>query len=126
MWLLAQNDGSGGSFLQLAVILVIFAVNIAAWWMLYDKAGKPGWTSIVPFYNLYVLTEIVGRPVLWFVLLLIPCVNWIVALIVMIDLAKSFGKGAGFGVLMWLFAPILVPVLAFGGAQYVGPAAAGS
>lgn len=126
MWLLAQNDGSGGSFLQLAVILVIFAVNIAAWWMLYDKAGKPGWTSIVPFYNLYVLTEIVGRPVLWFVLLLIPCVNWIVALIVMIDLAKSFGKGTGFGVLMWLFAPILVPVLAFGGAQYVGPAAAGS
>lgn len=62
MWLLAQNDGSGGSFLQLAVILVVFAVNIAAWWMLYDKAGKPGWTSIVPFYNLYVLTEIVGRP----------------------------------------------------------------
>ena len=126
MWLFAQDDGSGGGYLQLGVILVIAVLNIAAWWVIYAKAGKPGWASLIPIYNIYVLTEIVGRPILWFILMLVPCINAFVGLILLLDLAKSFGKSVGFGILMWLLAPIMVPVLAFGGATYVGPAAAQS
>jgi hypothetical protein len=41
----------------------------------------------------------------------------------MIDLAKSFGQGTGFGCLLVLFSFVMIPILGFGDAQYLGPAA---
>jgi hypothetical protein len=55
--------------------------------------------------------------------MLIPLVNFIVAIILCIDLAKSFGKGAGFGIGLALLGVIFLPILGFGSAQYEGPAA---
>ncbi len=92
-------------------------------WKLYTKAGKPGWAPIIPIYNWVVLLEIVGRPLWWIILLLIPVVNFVILIIVAIDLAKSYGKGGGFAVGLILLTPIFVLMLAFGDAQYVGPAA---
>ena len=37
-----------------------------------------------------------------------------------IKMAKAFGKGAGFGVLLFLFPYIMAPVLGFGKAQFIG------
>ena len=37
-----------------------------------------------------------------------------------IALAKAFGKGTGFGVLTFFFAPICLAVLGFGSAEYEG------
>ena len=45
----------------LAVILLLLVVPL---WIIFTKAGKPGWAAIIPFYNIIVLLEIVGRP-LW-------------------------------------------------------------
>ena len=67
-------------------------------WKVFGKAGRPGWAVIVPIYNAIVLLKICGRPVWWLLLLMIPCVNIVFTLIVMIDLAKSFGKDALFGI----------------------------
>lgn len=106
------------------VNLIVIAVMIAAMWKLFTKAGKPGWAAIVPFYNIIVLLEIIGRPVWWIVLFLIPFVNIIVGIIASIDLAKSFGKGTGFAVGLILLGPIFLLMLAFGSARYQGPAAA--
>jgi hypothetical protein len=50
-------------------------------------------------------------------------VNIFLMLIVMFDLAKSFGKDAGFGLGLWLLGFIFLPILGFGSAQYRGPAA---
>jgi hypothetical protein len=90
-------------------------------WKIYKKAGQPGWASIVPFYNTLVLLKIVGRPWWWIVLMLIPFVNLVVAVIVLHDLSKSFGKGAGTTVLMALLPFIAAPMLGFGSATYQGP-----
>ena len=54
----------------------------------------------------------------------IHLVNFIVAIILCIDLAKSFGKGAGFGIGIALLGVIFLPILGFGSAHYQGPAAA--
>lgn len=55
--------------------------------------------------------------------MLIPGVNFIVGIIVLHDLSKSFGKGVGM-TLLNVFLPIVgYPVLAWGDAQYVGPSA---
>ncbi len=102
-------------------ILVFAAVMIISMWKIFVKAGKPGWAAIVPIYNVIVLLEIVGRPVWWIILLIIPCVNIVINIIVCIDLAKSFGKDAGYGIGLALLSVIFFPMLAFGKAQYIGP-----
>ena len=55
--------------------------------------------------------------------MLIPFVNFIILIILVIDLAKSFGKGVGFGIGLLLLPIIFFPILGFGSAQYQGPAA---
>ena len=37
-----------------ALALLIFCV--AVMWKVFCKAGEPGWASLIPFYNLYVMT----------------------------------------------------------------------
>jgi hypothetical protein len=103
------------------IYIAILVIIIASLWQLFVKAGKPGWAAIIPIYNGIVLLEIVGRPVWWIVLLLIPCVSIVIAVIVSIDLAKSFGKDALFGIGIFLLGFIFIPILAFGSARYLGP-----
>jgi uncharacterized membrane protein YhaH (DUF805 family) len=105
--------------------LAFMILMIAACWKIFTKAGQPGWASIIPIYNWYILCKIVGRPGWWVILLLIPLVNFIVGIILCIDLAKSFGKGMGFAIGLILLGVIFFPILGFGSAQYQGPAAGG-
>jgi hypothetical protein len=106
------------------VYLLFVVLMIVAMWKVFTKAGKPGWASIVPIYNIIVLLEIIGRPVWWIVLFLIPIVNIGAAIMASIDLAKSFGKSTGFAVGLILLGPIFLLMLGFGSARYQGPAAA--
>jgi Family of unknown function (DUF5684) len=108
---------------SLIIGLLIALLMIVAMWKVFTKAGQPGWASIIPIYNLYIWCKIVGRPWWWILLLLIPFVNLIVGIILCIDLAKSFGKGVGFGIGLALLGVIFFPILGFGSAQYQGPAA---
>jgi hypothetical protein len=118
--LLGAGCGCVGTIIYLAVILLI----ILGLWKMFTKAGKPGWAAIVPIYNMIVLCEIVGRPAWWVVLMLIPFVNVIAAIIILIDLAKAFGKTAGYGIGMVILPFIFIPMLGFGSATYRGPVAA--
>ena len=127
--LVAQEPGytpSAGevSPVSLIISLLIALLIIVAMWKVFTKAGQPGWASIIPIYNLYIWCKIVGRPWWWILLMLIPFVNFIVAIILCIDMAKSFGKGAGFGIGLALLGIIFWPILGFGSAQYQGPAVA--
>lgn len=107
------------------MILLVELALIAAWfvgmWKLFEKAGKPGWAGIIPIYNLIVLLEIVGRPIWWIVLFLIPCLNIVACILVGIDVAKSFGKDTGYGVGLGLLPFIFYPLLGFSDARYQGP-----
>lgn len=117
--------GAGGIFGGMTVLfyLAVWVFSAIALWKLFTKAGKPGWAGFIPIYNLIVLLEIVGRPLWWVVLYFIPIANLVVAFLVNIDLAKSFGRDVVFGVLMTLLPIIFIPILAFGSATYRGPAA---
>jgi hypothetical protein len=121
---LAQDDGAGGSAILWLFYIAFIVVYLAAGWVVYAKAGQEGWKSLIPIYNLYVLLKIVGRPGWWLLLYLVPLVNIVIWIIVMIDLAKSFGKGTGFAIGLILLTPIFYLILAFGDATYRGPAAA--
>lgn len=103
--------------------LVVVIALIAAVWKVFSKAGEPGWAALVPFYNLYVLLKISGKPAWWLILFLIPFVNFIIAILAYIGLANNFGKGAGFGLGLVFLPFIFFPILGFGSAQYQGPKA---
>ena len=102
------------------VWLAVIVLIVAGLWKIFVKAGEPGWAAIVPIYNLIVLLKIVNRPVWWIVLLLIPFVNVIIGFILAFDLAKAFGKGAGFALGMIFLSFIFYPILGFGSAKYQG------
>jgi len=130
--LLQENTGAGGLGALLAVggtillvALALAVVLIIGLWKVYVKAGQPGWAVLIPFYNVYILLKIAGRPGWWLVLCLIPLVNIVIALLVAIDVAKAFGQSAVFGViLLFLLSGIGYLVLGFGNYKYVGPATA--
>jgi hypothetical protein len=110
------SELSSGALLIVEIIWIVLVV--AGLWKTFVKAGQPGWGAIIPFYNIYLMIKVAGRPGWWLILYFIPFVNIVIQLIVSIDIAKNFGHGAGYGVLLWLFAPIMYLVLGFGSDRY--------
>src|SRR6266542_5849280 len=119
----ASSQGKAPGPLFWIFYLAFTILMLAAWWKIFSKAGQPGWAAIIPIYNWIVWCKIVGRPWWWILLMLIPFVNLIILIILMIDLAKSFGKGVGFGIGLILLPFIFFLILGFGSAQYQGPSA---
>ena len=134
---------AGGLALVSSLIqVVIILLNIIGLFKIYQKMGKPGWKGIIPFYNMYGLyDELWDKKYFWGYLLaqavmlnrsspsgllfsvadLVLSVAMIVVVMKLyIKLAKAFGKGTGFGVLTFFFAPICLAVLGFGSAEYEG------
>lgn len=114
------GGGGAGAIIFILIELAIAVLMIASYWKLFSQAGEPGWASIIPIYNGVVMLKIAGKPIWWLVLFFIPLVNFIVAIMVMIEFAKAYGKGAGFGIGLTFLPFIFAPMLAFGDAQYVG------
>lgn len=96
----------------LTFILIRVGVTIG-YWRLFEKAGIEGWKSLIPFYSEYVLMHnIVGKPKLWFIYLLIPVVNVFAYYVIIFDMLRCFGKPSlwsqiliiftGFFYLLWL------------------------
>jgi hypothetical protein len=109
---------------MLIPLLIVGVITIIGQWKVYTKAGKPGWACIIPIYNLIVMLEIVGKPIWWIFLFLIPCVNIIFLVWTFNLLSKSFGQSEGFTIGLLLLGFVFWPILGFGNYQYLGPAAA--
>jgi len=117
------NNYNQNSFgLAPLIIGLVFAVFfLVVYWKVFAKAGKPGWTSIIPFYSTYIILKIAGKPGWWLLLYFIPLVNIVVNIVVSLGVAEAFGRSQMFGVFgLWLFSPIGYSILAFGNSQYVG------
>lgn len=112
----------GGMLLVIYLVVVINTIlSIIAMWKIYTKAGKPGWASIIPIYNIVVLFEIVGLE-WWHVLIAIfvPFAFLVYLIVINVKLAKVFGQGTGM-ILLLIFIPIIGQlVLAFGKSTYNG------
>lgn len=106
------------------IYFIVLVVIVAGLWKVFEKAGKPGWAAIIPIYNIIILLEIVGKPAWWIILMLIPFVNFIIAIILYHQLSLSFGQGVGMTIMLILLPFIALPLLGFGGATYSGPPAA--
>lgn len=119
-----ESSGAIAALLGLGIFfyIAIIAFFILIGWKINTKANKPGWACIVPFYNIIVQLEIIGKPAWWLIMLFIPFANVVFMIMITNLLAKSFGKDVGY-TLGLIFLPIIFyPMLAFGSAKYQGPA----
>lgn len=108
----------------LGFMTVIYVLLIIAMWKIFTKAGKPGWASIIPIYNIVVMFQIIGLNPWLLLLYLIPVVNFVVAIVFSImqasRLSKAFGKGTGFAFGLFFLNPIFLLILGFGDSKYIG------
>ena len=114
------SGGAGGLLIPLIICVLICAFLL---WKVFTKAGRPGWASIIPIYNGIVLLQIAGKPGWWVILFVVPIANIVIPLLMCLALAERFGKGAGFGVGLFLLGIIFFPILGFGSAEYQAGAA---
>ena len=129
-----------GVLMAMFGIIMIFALAIAVlsiigMWKMFKKAGEEGWKAIIPIYNLYTLTTIVGVSPWWILVVFVaglisgvlPAlsivasgVNIYFSVILCVSVAKSFGKDDAFAVGLFFLSPIFYLILGCGSAEYVG------
>lgn len=120
--LLAQNDGAGaGAGLFAVVYIAIIVVMLVSLWKLFTKMHQPGWYGIVPIFNYVVIAKLSGKDWWWGLLVLVPCIGFVFAIILLNEVAKMFGKDPIYTVGLVLLPFIFLPMLAFGSAEYSGP-----
>lgn len=74
----------------LGIILITYILSVVGLWKMFQKAGKPGWPSLIPIYNTYILCEITGVSPWWlvisfgagFITAFIPFLGFLVLLLV--------------------------------------------
>ncbi len=100
--------------------LIIYVFIGFCLYKIFQKAGKENaWAAFIPIYNLVVLLEVVGKPIWWIVMFIIPCVNIYFLVMTYIELGKRFGKDTVWSVIFLVLLGIIgLPMLAFGDAQY--------
>jgi len=91
-------------------IIIFYSV---VYWKLYKKAGKSGWSSLIPIVNAITLLEIAELPWWYLILSCLPIVNIYVNFKLSINLAHKFGKSTIFGIALMFFPWICFPILAF-------------
>lgn len=112
---------AGALMVYYIIILAVAIVTLVGLWKVFTKAGKPGWACIIPFYSQYCQFEMAWGNGWLFLLMFVPCVNFVVMIMMWLKMAKAFGQGTGFGLGLFFLNPIFVLILGFGSAQYIGP-----
>ncbi|MBN2790710.1 MAG: DUF805 domain-containing protein [Candidatus Delongbacteria bacterium] len=107
-----------GNVIYVLVIVAFVLYELIAMWKVFEKAGQPGWGIFIPIYNTYIMLKIAGRPGWWLLLFFVPIVNFVIAIIMMVDIAKNFGKSGMFALGLILLGFIFYPILGYGDAQW--------
>ena len=102
--------------------LSAFILYIVSLWKVFEKAGRPGWEALIPFYNIYRYIKISGSRGWMMFLLVIPIVSLIANIIINLRMAKKFGQSELFGLGISFFGIIFIPILGLGDAEYEHPA----
>ena len=124
--------------------IVWHILQAVADWKIFSKAGRPGILAFIPIVNIYVeygicwsnfmgLIYLVCVGITSYVsgvqepsstLTMVSGVASVAALVLhivqSIKLAKSFGKGVGYGILLILFGPLARLFLGLGDSRYIG------
>ena len=74
------------------IALILFILPSFGAYLLFKKAGRPGWMALVPILNSFEMIRIARRPLFWFFLQFIPIVGWFISLAIYVEFIKAYGK----------------------------------
>ena len=121
------------------LILALGILFLVSQWKVFEKAGKPGWASIIPFYSGWTLAKVGGKPAWWgiigafslsgrtqnsiplgleVVIGIVSGVATIFWVLISLGVARNFKKTTSFGFLLAVLPVIGYPILAFGNTKY--------
>lgn len=116
------NEAVASSPIMSLLSLAIMVYYAFVMWKVFEKAGVPGWKSLIPFYNQWILFELCGYKGAYIFFMFIPCVGIFIYLyfyiMVLINLAKSFGKEPVFAVGLLLVNVVFFSILAFDDSKF--------
>jgi len=82
-----------------AQILLLFIIQLVIVWLpaaglykMFEKAGVPGWKALIPFYNIWIMLELMKGPKYLFFCQFIPIIGWFVTMQLYVGFVKTFGK----------------------------------
>lgn len=106
---------SGYFALVLALVIGIIAVE----WILFERAGEPGWKVLIPFYDSFIRHKIAfGEESKWYwFLILIPGYG----IYMQYAFTRSYGYSTGMAILSVFFPTIVSIVMVLQKAEYEGP-----
>ena len=132
----------------LTMILIGFVVwyvlQVVADWKIFSKAGKPGILAFIPIVNIFTEYSICWSSVMGVVYLICVGVTsyvngvqepsstltmisgaagiaaFVLHVMQSIKLAKSFGKGVGYGIFLIILGPLARVILGLGDSEYIG------
>ena len=141
-------DALGKAALPICLALLAwYLLDIIAKWRIYRKASEPGWKSLIPVYNSYVLFKRVWKTSCFWIMVVcalaaaitttlglagtaqsvmtslttfFQLLSLIISIMFNVKLARSFGKGTGFAVGLIFLNPVFMIILGFGSAKYAG------
>ncbi|HIQ74454.1 MAG TPA: hypothetical protein IAA51_08580 [Candidatus Cottocaccamicrobium excrementipullorum] len=106
---------------SLIVGILFWIIGIVGRWKVFEKAGKAGWKSLIPFYSGYCLFDIAMGTGWLYILTFIPFIGLVVSVILAVNLARAFGCGTIMAILIFIFQDVMLIPLGFGNYQYQGP-----
>ncbi len=127
----------------LFIVLLVYVIQVVAYWGIFTKAGVPGWKALIPLYNVYVQYRISWtNPYMYWIYLvsfnlsnvlitqsgflysvgsILGAIAFLVNLMAVLKLSRAFGHGVGYAIGLFFLGPIFMLIIGFGRSQYLGP-----
>ena len=128
------------------IVVYILLLPFIASWKLFKKVGIPGYKSLIPIYNEYLILKIAGMNGLWLIVAYSPFIidsinnnfkdklpDYVYIILIVftilaiifniirsIKLSKAFDRGILFMIGMFFFPTIFEIILGMGRSQYIG------
>ncbi len=135
-----------GIAIYATICLIWYIIMVVANWKIFTKAGQPGWMSIIPILNTFIIFKISWNTMMFWIMLgagvlgsvlstiagedggilailgiICTLAMLVIGLIDTHKLSKSFGHGIGFTLGLIFLSPVFTLILGLGKSQYIGP-----
>jgi len=109
-----EGSGSAAQSAVAGVMVLVFLVIFAAFYVYTSLAlqtiakktnTENAWLAWIPIANIFLMLNIAKKPLWWFILCLIPLVNFVIIIIVWMAIAVARSKPSWWGILL------IVPVV---------------
>ena len=104
--------------LVISIIIALTLIMMASMWIIFEKAGEKGWSSLIPFHSFYCMLRMANKPNWWMILYLNPITNIVVSIWAMNRIVKRLGYNEGHTVGIVFFPMIFLPIVGLGDNEF--------